>query len=257
MSSPTTQVPLVPARLPVVAGAGMTHRGLVRSVNEDAILTDPGGTLWAVADGMGGHGHGDIASDIVIDSLSTIEDGTDPQTELRGAITAANDRMLAEDAARGGGRMGSTVVATLIHRAVAHIAWVGDSRAYLWRRGRLGMMTRDHSLVQDLVDRGGLSAEEAEDHPDSHIVTRAVGGGPEIEIDMVAVLLTPGDWLLLCSDGLTRVVYETRIGAILGTAATPQDACQALVQAALEAGAPDNVSVIALNIRESPSDASR
>lgn len=248
MNTPTTRVPLAPLQTPEVIGAGMTHRGRVRGANEDAILTDPAGTLWAVSDGMGGYGHGDVASDIVIDALSEIQDGGAPDAELIEAIQRANARIMAR-ADEGLGRMGATVVAALIQRAVAHVAWVGDSRAYLLRQGRLSLLTHDHSVVQDLVDKGALRPEDAEAHPESHIVTRAVGAGPDVEVDVIAVPLAPGDQVLICSDGLTRAVFETEIAGILNRCATPQDATHALLQAALEAGAPDNVSAIVLCVR--------
>ncbi len=231
-------------------GAGVTHRGQVRAQNEDSILTDPTGTLWAVADGMGGYGHGDIASDIVIDCLSGIDDGAEPVAALSGHIAAANDAVLDRARRDGFGRMGSTVVAVMLQKAIAHVAWVGDARAYLLRHGRLRMLTRDHTVVQDLVDRGELTDAEAEGHPESHIVTRAVGGGDEIEVDQVAVPVFPGDRLMLCSDGLPRCVYEDVIAARLTDAASPEAGCEALVREALANGAPDNVSVIVIDLAE-------
>ena len=146
--------------------------------------------------------------------------------------------------------MGSTVVAVLIARAVAHVAWAGDSRAYLLRGGHLRPLTRDHSVVQEMVDRGELSPEEAESHPESHMVTRAVGGSEELQVDLVNVPLAVGDRLLLCSDGLTRCVYEQTVEALLRAAASPEEACQKLLREALDSGAPDNVSVITVLIRE-------
>jgi len=251
MIPPITLVPGAKSGLPVAVGAGLTNRGKVRERNEDTILTDPSGTLWAVADGMGGYGNGEIASDIVIDCLAAIPEDADPGPALVARLKEANDIVLDRQRAPGMGRMGSTVVAVLISRAVAHVAWAGDSRAYLLRGGRLRMLTRDHSVVQELIDRGELSAEDAEKHPESHLVTRAVGGGPELEVDLVAVPLAVGDRLLLCSDGLTRCVYEHTVEALLRDAASPEEACQALLREALDNGAPDNVSAIALLIRES------
>jgi PPM family protein phosphatase len=248
MSTPITVVP--GQSLPVAVGAGLTNRGILRERNEDSILTDPTGTLWAVADGMGGYGNGDVASDIVIDCLAKIPDGVDPGPALVARLKEANDLVLARQQSAGMGRMGSTVVAMLITRAVAHVAWAGDSRAYLLRGGQLRPLTRDHSVVQEMVDRGELSAEEAESHPESHLVTRAVGGGPELEVDLVSVPLAVGDKLLLCSDGLTRCVYEQTVEALLREAASPEEACQKLLREALDSGAPDNVSAITVLIRE-------
>jgi protein phosphatase len=230
----------------------MTHRGLVRERNEDSILTDPTGRLWAVADGMGGHGFGDVASDIVIDSLAAVADHDDPSEILRERLEAANDAVLARAAAEGLGQIGATVVAALVDHARAHIAWAGDSRAYLLRGERLRLVTRDHTVVQDMVDRGELSAGLAETHPESHIVTRAVGGAPEIEVDQIELPLVPGDRLLLCSDGLPRCVYEHVIEAILRRPTAPEDACADLLREALAQGAPDNVSAIVVDISGGP-----
>jgi PPM family protein phosphatase len=250
MIPPITVVPAAGKGLPMAVGAGLTNRGIVRDRNEDSILTDPSGALWAVADGMGGYGNGDVASDIVIDCLAKIPDGVDPGPALVARLQEANDLVLERQRAPGMGRMGSTVVAILISRAVAHVAWAGDSRAYLLRGGHLRMLTRDHSVVQELVDRGELSPEEAESHPESHMVTRAVGGGPSLEVDLISLPLAVGDRLLLCSDGLTRCVYEQTVETLLREAAGPEEACQRLLREALENGAPDNVSAITVLIQE-------
>jgi len=250
MSETTTVVPSPPRGIPVATGAGLTHRGRVRSRNEDAILTDPSGLLWAVADGMGGHGNGDVAADIVIDHLGAVPDDTQPGPALAAAIAAANAAVLSHAAEHGKGTMGATVVAVMIVRALAHVAWVGDSRAYLMRAGRLRQLTRDHTFVQALIDAGQITEEQAGTHPESHIVTRAVGGGPEIEIDSLTVPVFPGDRLLLCSDGLPRCVYDSTIEQLLQRAADPDEACRLLLTEALENGAPDNVSAIVVDIRE-------
>ncbi len=250
MNTPITVVPGQERQLPVAVGAGLTNRGMVRDRNEDSILTDPTGALWAVADGMGGYGNGDVASEIVIDCLAQIPDGVDPGPALVARLKEANDLVLRRQQGPGMGRMGSTVVAVLITGAVAHVAWAGDSRAYLLRGGRLRPLTRDHSVVQEMIDRGELSPDEAERHPESHMVTRAVGGGVELEVDQTSVPLAIGDRLLLCSDGLTRCVYEQTVEALLRDAASPEEACQKLVREALDSGAPDNVSAIAVLIRE-------
>ncbi|MGB8811564.1 MAG: protein phosphatase 2C domain-containing protein, partial [Paracoccaceae bacterium] len=214
----TTVVPAMAFRLPVAVGAGLTHRGIVRDHNEDSILTDPTGRLWAVADGMGGYQHGEVASDVVIDCLETIHDDDSPTEALERRLIEANALVRAKSLEPGMGPMGSTVVALFIKRAVAHLAWAGDSRAYLLRGHSLRMLTRDHTVVQDLVDRGELSPEDAEKHPESHIVTRAVGGAPEIEVEQLSLPLTAGDRLMLCSDGLPRCVYEQAMETALATA---------------------------------------
>lgn len=250
MSGAITVVPRGARPVPVASGVGLTHRGLVRTANEDAILTDPAGQLWAVADGMGGYQNGAMAADIVIGCLETIEDDADPAGALRRQLSDANRRVLGQAAALGRVPMGATVVAVFIARAVAHVAWAGDSRAYLLRGGRLRLITRDHTVVQDLVDRGELRAEDAENHPESHIVTRAVGGAPEIEVDQLEVPLISGDRVMLCSDGLPRCVYESAMELALRGAKDADAACTELVREALENGAPDNVSVIVVDLGE-------
>ncbi|MBV0890904.1 protein phosphatase 2C domain-containing protein [Paracoccus sp. Z118] len=251
MAAPVTRVPKAPPAMLLPEGAGLTHRGRVRTRNEDAILTDPGGTLWAVSDGMGGHGHGDIASDIVIDCLAGISDedaGADPEGILVARIEHANAMVRQRAARMGGSTMGATVVALIMSRGMAHLAWVGDSRAYLHRHGTLRLLTRDHTLVQDLVERGEISPAEAAIHPQSHVVTRAVGGTPLVDVDSLHVPLAAGDWLLLCSDGLTACLDDPQIARMLQGADDPRDACRRLLTATLAAGAPDNVSVIAVRM---------
>lgn len=245
-----TVVPVKSGALPIAAGFGLTHRGMVRDQNEDAILTDPTGQLWAVADGMGGYLHGSMASDMVIDCLEDIHDDHDPAGALESQLRRANALVLQKASQPGFGRMGSTVVALFISRAVAHVAWAGDSRAYLLRGRRLRMLTRDHSVVQDLMDRGELTAEQAAIHPESSVVTRAIGGSPDFDLDQISLPLTAGDRLMLCSDGLPRCVYEQVMEAALLSAPTAEQACSALVREALDNGAPDNVSVIIVDMIE-------
>lgn len=246
MTGPVTRQP---PNLPIVAppvfrGSGLTHAGYVRERNEDAILTDPGGVLWAVADGMGGYGHGDMAADIVIDRIAGLADDALAAPGLRVQIEDANRAILTRAAGEGMNRMGATVVAAMIQNAVATIAWVGDCRAYLWRRGMLRQLTRDHSVVQEMVDQGLLRDEERESHPERHVVTRAVGVDIQVRVDTVSVPVAAGDRLLLCSDGLTGCVSDPEIARIMTVADDPETLCRALVMRALELGAPDNVSVI-------------
>lgn len=248
MTGVTTVVPNQRFAMPTVRGAGLTHRGLLRERNEDAILTDPTGRIWAVADGMGGYGHGDVASDMVIDCLETIGDDEDANAALLDRLTEANRRVCQKSTEAGFGQMGATVVALIIDRGMARLAWAGDSRGYLLRGRRLRLLTRDHTLVQSLVDRGELSADDVENHPESHIVTRAVGGADDLEVDRVDLPLVDGDRLLLCSDGLPRCVYETAIEAILDAAPDAEVAAERLLREALECGAPDNVSAIVIDI---------
>ncbi|WP_146590956.1 PP2C family protein-serine/threonine phosphatase [Puniceibacterium confluentis] len=246
MSAPTTRVPPIRPAAPSFHGAGLTHAGLVRERNEDSILTDPSGALWAVADGMGGYGHGDVASDIVIDRLSLVaEDGLAGQV-LRARLTEANHAILDKVREPGMNQMGSTVVAALIQKSVATIAWAGDCRAYLMRGGALRLLTRDHTVVQEMVEQGLLRDGDRERHPESHVVTRAIGFEPDVEIETVVVPLVPGDRLMLCSDGLTACLSDQEIAGTMRQSDSPQALCNALVVAALDVGAPDNVSVVSV-----------
>lgn len=250
MSGPVTRVPFEDEGYPVANGAGMTHRGQVREANEDAILTDPDGILWAVADGMGGYGNGELASDIVVDSLSQLSGQINPAEALRASLRGANAAVHQRAAERAIERMGATCVAMLILEARAYVAWVGDSRAYLWREGKLSRLTRDHSVVQELIDRGDLDPEAAEKHPERHIVTRAIGVADMVDVDSLDITLAEGDRLLLCSDGLTCCVSDGVVESHLGADQDPERLCHALLTEAMLQGAPDNVSVIVVKMEQ-------
>ncbi|ETX26751.1 PP2C family protein-serine/threonine phosphatase [Roseivivax isoporae] len=245
MSTPVTRSPLLrPQQAPRFFGAGLTHAGRVREENEDSILTDPDGVLWAVADGMGGYGHGALAADIVIDEVSRVGAQALPSAALRAALERANAQILMRARQDRTGPMGATTVAMMIQGSVAHVAWAGDCRAYLMRGGQLRLLTRDHSVVQEMVDEGLLSDSDRNRHPQSHVVTRAVGYEPQLEVDTTATPLVHGDRMILCSDGLTACLGEHDIAGITRTAQDPRHLCTLLVTAALNDGAPDNVSVI-------------
>ncbi|WP_263830031.1 PP2C family protein-serine/threonine phosphatase [Ruegeria aquimaris] len=250
MTGPTTRIPSVLPRAPIFVGSGLTHVGRVRESNEDSILTDPTGVVWAIADGMGGYGHGDVASDIVTDCLSRLKDDALAGPELRMKLAEANAAVISQARSQRLDGMGATVVAMMIQNAVATVAWAGDCRAYLLRQGGLRLLTHDHTVVQDMVDQGLLDIRNRDDHPERHVVTRAVGAQSELEIDTATVPLISGDRLMLCSDGLTTCLADQQIATILGENGNPEDACTALVTKALELGAPDNVSVIAVFARE-------
>ena len=253
MSGPVTRVPAAPSA--AIDGAGLTHAGRVRDANEDAILTDPSGALWAVADGMGGYGHGALAADIVITALSRVPHGA-PPARLVTALQAANAE-IRRRAAGGFGQMGATVVAALIEGGAATIAWVGDSRAYRLSAGRFERLTHDHSVVQELIDRGALDPAAAETDARAQIVTRAVGADDRLDVALAATALAASDALLLCSDGLVRCLSDAEIAAILAAEAAPGAACAALVEAALARGAPDNVSVVVARVGGARLDAPR
>jgi serine/threonine protein phosphatase PrpC len=227
-----------------IEDASLTDTGLARAENEDCHASIPEQQAWLVADGMGGHDNGRFASHAIVESAraaSLPESLEDACYALGGAIHAANERIYA--ASREAGKMmGSTVVALVVREGEFAVMWAGDSRAYLYRGDQLIQLTRDHSQVQELMDRGMLTPEEAADHPMRHVLARAVGVQPTLEIDAIRDQVAKGDLFLLCSDGLHGVVEDAEIAAILrehGNAGA-----QALIEASLERGAPDNVTVV-------------
>jgi len=230
----------------VFESAARTHVGCRRKLNEDAVLSGKG-WIWAVADGMGGHHAGEIASARVIEALASVPQGESVET-LLGNARAALDRCNSEliDMAHGefdGRTIGSTAVGLAVAGGQHACFWVGDSRALRVRGGIIERLTRDHSLVQDLVDAGMLAEEEAEGHPQANVITRAVGVHARLRVDSVSGALEPGDLFLLASDGLTRLVSEEELCAEL-LRASPDAVADRLIELALERGAPDNVSLV-------------
>ncbi|KTW09914.1 PP2C family protein-serine/threonine phosphatase [Sphingomonas sanguinis] len=228
-----------------------THPGLVRRVNEDRHCERPQDGLWVVADGMGGHAHGDWAAHAVVQALEGVELPADfdaaVQTVADG-VHSANRRIWAE-AQRREQQMGSTVVALLIRDDRFAALWVGDSRAYLLRDDMLVPLTRDHSQVQEMVDRGLIAPEDAAHHPRGHVLARAIGVGARIAVDVVADSVEPGDRFLLCSDGLSGPVVDEELRQSLSRS-SPSEAVEALLAQALARGAPDNVTAIVVAAQE-------
>lgn len=233
--------------------ASCSHVGMVRRVNEDACLDRPDLGLWAVADGMGGHDAGDVASRLIVEGLARVPPPTDAAAFLRaveGALQEANRALLAEAARRGPGRIvGSTVVVLIITGRRFACVWVGDSRLYLFRDERLRQISRDHSHVQELVNLGLVRPEAARDHPQANVVTRAVGATDTLELEMRHERVLPNDVFLLCSDGLTKMLTDDEIEEILSRVAAPE-AAQVLLDLALERGAVDNVTSVIVQCRE-------
>jgi PPM family protein phosphatase len=228
----------------VVAGVA-TDIGQVREGNEDAYLVEP--PLYAVADGMGGAKGGEVASQL---ALETIEErfraGTGTlESQLEEANRTVFEKAAGDQRLRG---MGTTLTAALIAGGAAHLAHVGDSRAYLSRAGALRMLTRDHTLVNQMVAEGEISEAEAEVHPHRNVLTRVIGTEPEVDVDVDDVGLLEGDRLLLCSDGLTTMLTKDQIKAILESGGSPQEAADRLVRAANRAGGLDNITVLILDV---------
>jgi len=230
----------------VLNSAGATHRGMVRDHNEDAFLERPDIGLWAVADGAGGHDNGDLASRTVVEALGSIalaDNAPALMTAVREAVEGANRDLRATAAARGSSMMASTVVGLLSFDGHYAGFWVGDSRLYLLRGGRLSRISHDHSVVQELIDSGQLDPDQAARHPRRHHLTRAVGAADDVHIDVRQGRLVPGDRFLLCSDGLCGLVDEDQIAHILARGPV-EDTVMALVDTALVMGAPDNVTAL-------------
>jgi serine/threonine protein phosphatase PrpC len=224
-----------------------THVGLIRKVNEDSVLVRDDCGLCVVADGMGGHEAGDVASAKVTDALRHIPaaDGLDGLVDaaISALKTVNQDLILLAGSSDSSRSIGSTVVGLAVAEGQFRCFWAGDSRAYRLRDNHIVQLTRDHSLVQDLVDAGMLQPNEAADHPNSNIITRAVGVAEELRIDTVGGDARPGDQFLLGSDGLTRMVEDQELIAEL-TSNPPEAAAERLIETVLARGAPDNVSII-------------
>lgn len=220
-----------------------TDTGALRELNEDTCLVEPELGLWLVADGMGGHNTGDVASRITRDTIAgRVREGED----LPAAIQAAHQEVLKEAGIREGSEgMGATVVTAYVNGADYQVAWVGDSRAYLYD-GELTQITRDHSYVQDLVRSGAISTGEASGHPSRHLLTRCLGVNAEdvLEVGVRRGRFVRGQEVLLCSDGLTDELNDGEIADILSRRASAQERVDQLVAAALEHGGRDNITAV-------------
>jgi protein phosphatase len=221
----------------------------VREHNEDSLLVTP--PLYVIADGMGGHAAGEVASELAVRVLEEAAiTSADPEA-LKAAVLEAN-RAVIDGARVGLGRpgMGTTLTAAIIENDRLLLAQVGDSRAYLLENGRLQQVTRDHSLVAELVATGQITAEEARVHPNRSVITRALGSDPNVQPDLYETVLREGDRLMLCSDGLSGMLSNETLQRFLLEYADPQQAADALVNAANDAGGHDNITVIVVDIHK-------
>lgn len=228
----------------------MTHPGPKRKHNEDACVDRPDLGVWAVADGAGGHHAGEVASGMIREALEAIPpelSASELLAEVRGRIVQTHEWLRAEAERRGPNVViASTVVVLLARNEHFACLWAGDSRAYLLRNGVLQQITRDHSLVQELVDSGMIRPEEAEHHPRANVITRAVGAElDDFALDKVSGPIRPGDRFLLCSDGLSKTLPEEELAALLGeTDGVPP--AQSLIAAALAMNVSDNVTAVTI-----------
>jgi protein phosphatase len=226
----------------------LTHPGLVRTANQDAYLASVEKGLFAVADGLGGHLAGEVASWLAVQTVERfleIAKRGDPLELLRQAMLRANRLVFRESQSNPDRRgMGTTLTVAWLRDSLLYVGHVGDSSAYHFRNGHLNKLTRDHSLVEEMRHLGGITEEEARSHPQRHILTRAIGTEPQVAVDTLVFSLQEGDLVLLCTDGLSSVVSLPEIEEILKT--TPQlgEAIDRLVKLALRRGAPDNLTVV-------------
>ena len=241
----------------------LTHVGMVREVNQDSFcaLLAPNAplgadALLAVADGMGGHAAGDVASRLAIQQLvaslsapsgNSAGDASGNEDRLREAVALGNSKVFQASEKPEYHGMGTTMTAALITGDTANLVQVGDSRAYLLRDGEFKQITRDHNWVAEQVAAGALTPEEAKTHPRRNVLTRAVGTGPGVDMDSGAVTLKDGDVLLLCSDGLHGLVRDEEMARVINEQ-EPQQACQTLVEMANAAGGTDNSTVIVARV---------
>ncbi|MEN4904825.1 protein phosphatase 2C domain-containing protein [Luteimonas sp. TWI1416] len=223
----------------------LTHAGLRRELNEDTYYGDSELGLWLVADGMGGHEYGEVASALAREAIvREIRQGR----SLPQAIRLADEEIIRASRRRSDTLpMGTTVVAARITGSRFEVAWVGDSRVYLWRDGQLAQLSQDHSYVQALIAQGALSVDQARTHPQRNVVTQALGvTDPQaLNVETLAGELAPGNQLLLCSDGLTEEVDDRAIAQVLAHAeCSAQECVDGLVAAALDGGGSDNITAI-------------
>ncbi len=236
----------------------ISHTGKVRKANEDNFILRPEIGLWAVADGMGGHENGALASATVVAALEAVgAAGSAPDllAMLEDSVLGANET-LREEIRKRGATMGATLVVLLVHRRHFACVWSGDSRIYLVRSGQITQISRDHTEVQDMVDRGLLTAEEAKRSPRRHVITHAIGVHETPELDIESGEIADGDTFLLCSDGLTEHVADTEILRAVETESA-QAACDALLALTLERGARDNVTIIIVRYRQGQAERTR
>lgn len=226
--------------------AARSDVGSVREHNEDSYLIKT--PLFVVADGMGGHEAGEVASRIAVTTMETYAPKSTSPEALAAAVLKANDAVL-RGAKDGTGKpgMGTTLTAAFVFEGEATIAQVGDSRAYLLHDGKLQRITRDHSLVADLIEQGRLTEQEARFHPQRSVITRALGSDPNMQPDLYTLHVEKGDRLVLCSDGLCSMISDDEIESILLDNPAPAQACDALVEEAIIAGGLDNITVIVID----------
>jgi len=235
-----------------VQAKGITHMGR-RENNEDFFLVDNELRLFIVADGMGGHNAGEVASSLAVravrDNIVGTFDRDNPAEVIQRAVRKANAIVFSHASARDDLKgMGTTLTAVWVYEKEAYVAHIGDSRAYLARQGELRLMTSDHSLVQEMVKNGGISEKEARQHPQRNVLTRAVGTQEDVHVDINNIALQENDVLLLCTDGLTSTVSDRDILGVFSKLQSAEKSCYDLIGMASKRGAEDNITAVVVYV---------
>lgn len=230
-----------------------SHPGHKRGHNEDCYQASPEQQLWLVADGVGGHSNGEVASAIVRD---TLDKDLAKGSSLIDAIHHSHAEILKEIATREGSNMGSTVVALHLKESAYEVAWVGDSRAYLFDGEKIKQITRDHNPVSEMLARGAITPEQAANHPERNVLSQSLGVSDTITVspDRIRGEIQTGQQILLCSDGLTDELTDSEIEKIMSVERNPDDQVKALIQGALDSGGRDNVTVVVVGEKTEQSD---
>lgn len=237
-----------------VVWAAATDVGRARERNEDSWFG--GNRIFAVADGLGGHRAGEVASRMAVEAMARLDKGG-PKTGIGPALVAAIEEANRAVTERAGqdpetAGMATTITALAIDGGMAHLGHVGDSRCYLLRGDQMTLVSSDHTLVARMVDEGAITLEQAETHPQRSVITRALGTDANVDVDLTPVALAPGDRWVLCSDGLSSVVPESEIAGLLASIRDPNETCRALIDEANRRGGPDNITVVIVDV---PADA--
>ncbi|NGN43429.1 serine/threonine-protein phosphatase [Mesorhizobium sp. CGMCC 1.15528] len=238
---------------------GATHTGCIRELNEDRFLVQSDSGLFAVADGMGGHDGGELASNSIVENLKSIgvpSSARDLRARFEDRVTTANREIREIALRRNAGMIGSTLAALLTFEHQYACLWAGDSRIYMLRDGNLSQLSRDHTEVQDLLDRGLLTPEEAAISPRRNVITRAIGTFDNPTLDFTYGRIRAQDMFLICSDGLTAHVSDDEMRRVLSRH-TAREACAILLRLTLDRGAVDNVTVVVVQFRNSPANVTR
>lgn len=235
----------------MLISAGVTHPGKVRSHNEDAYLDNPGQNLWVVADGMGGHSAGDVASSWIVKRLGNVKSNPDAAAfcdSVESELSAVNNDLRKHAQERHVSLIGATVVTLLAAKEYVLCGWAGDSRAYRFQGGKLERISHDHSTAQEMMDTGQFSVAQLQGKQSGNTITRAVGGEPNLFVEWAIAGYEPGTQFLLCSDGLTKEVSDQQIEKEFQAGGDPKTLVDTLVNAALANGGRDNVTVVVIKV---------